>query len=322
MKRIGVRLLLRLADAWRGLLMLAFGAAGPRFAYAYSGLLARVLYRAATPLRQVSEAQCRAALAGRVPEERIPAIAEWGFVHRVWNLADLLLAPRWLLPTTLGRVGGRIPDPLLDELLCAQWRGRPAILLTAYYGPFDLLPLLLGYNGVRATAVYRRHANAAFDRLRTRVRALGGCTLITVDEALVEMPKLLDAGQTVALLADHEAPRRGIDETFLGLPTRIPRTVGILACRHNADVVVAGIRRVRRSFRFEAFCTDIIRPPDWRDAPDPVLYVTHRYLRALEALVLRDPEQYLWAYARWGAGDALPLSSGRPSPRSPPRGSG
>lgn len=295
-----VRWILRLADLHRTLLMLVFGVVGPRAAYAYMAPLARLLYRLAAPIRERSEAQCTAALRGRVPAERIAAIAENSFVHRIWNLADVLLAQRWLRRSALDRVGGRIPEPLLRELLTAQERRQPAILLTAYFGPFDLLPLLLGYNGVRATAVYRRHANAAFDRLRSRVRAMGGCELITVDEAIARLPRELDAGGTVAILADHHAVRRGIDTTFLGLPTRVPRTVGILACRHGADVIVAGLRRVRRSFRFEFLTTSVIRHAEWESADDPVLYVTERYLRALERLVLSDPEQYLWAYARWG----------------------
>lgn len=300
-----IRWIIRLADLHRGLLLLLYGIVGPRAAYAFTAPLARMLYRLAAPIRRRSEAQCAAALRGRFPSARIAAIAENSFVHRIWNLTDVLLAQRWLRPNALDRVGGRVPKPLRRELLAAQERRQPAILLTAYFGPFDLLPLLLGYNGVRATAVYRRHANAAFDRLRTQVRAMGGCELITVDEAITRLPRELELGRTVAILADHHVQRRGVDVTFLGLPTRVPRTVGILACRHGADVIVAGVRRVRRSFRFEFLTTDVIRHAEWKSADDPVTYVTERYLRALERLVLSDPEQYLWAYARWGR-DAPP----------------
>ncbi len=297
--------IVRLGDAYRALLALAFGVIGPRAAYAFSGTLARLLYRLAPPIRQRSETQCAAALGGRVPAARIRRIAEASFVHRVWNLTDLLLASRWLRRDALDRVGGRLPAALLDEILSAQRRRKPIILLTGYFGPYDLLPLLLGYNGVAAVAVYRRHINAAFDRYRTRVRAMGGCELVPVEAALDRLPRELEAGRTVAILSDHHDPRRGMDATFLGLPTRAARTVGLLACRHNADVVVAGVRRVRRSFRFEILALDTIRPADWADAGDPVVHVTERTLRGLERLVLSDPEQYLWAYERWGRG-AIP----------------
>ena len=33
---------------------------------------------------------------------------------------------------------------------------------------------------------------------------------------------------------------------------------------------------------------------------DPVEYITSRYLRGIERMILADPTQYLWAYPRWG----------------------
>ena len=45
--------------------------------------------------------------------------------------------------------------------------------------------------------------------------------------------------------------------------------------------------------------TDIIRPEDWADQPDPLYYITARYSRALEQMVREVPEQYLWIHRRW-----------------------
>jgi lauroyl/myristoyl acyltransferase len=86
--------------------------------------------------------------------------------------------------------------------------------------------------------------------------------------------------------------------------------VGLLAWRYNADVIVAGLRRVGDGFRFEIVVADIMDHTEWAEADDPVVYVTHRYLRGLEALVLGDPSQYLWGYARWGRDVAQELVAG------------
>ena len=45
---------------------------------------------------------------------------------------------------------------------------------------------------------------------------------------------------------------------------------------------------------------DLFGPDDWRNDPDPVVYITRRYLAGLERLILADPSQYLWAHPRWG----------------------
>jgi lauroyl/myristoyl acyltransferase len=302
--------LYRLSNLHRRLLVVYFAIIGPWWAYAITGALARVLYRLLDPVRLRSEAQCRAALAGRVPEGQIPRIAEEAFVQRAWDFTDLYLADRLLHAGTYRRYGGAIPAAALDRLLAAQRRGQPAILLTAYYGPFDLLPLLLGYNGVKCSAVYMAHKNADYDAYRRRVRGRGGTELVPVEEAIQRLPEVLELGGTVAILADHHAERRGLPVTFLGLPTQAMRTVGLLAWRFDADVVVSGIRRVNRQFQFELVVEDVIDHTDWAGQSDPVAYITHRYLRALEAMILRDPTQYLWAQNRWGMDVAAGFEQG------------
>jgi KDO2-lipid IV(A) lauroyltransferase len=182
----------------------------------------------------------------------------------------------------------------------AQQRGQPVILLSAYYGPFDLLPVFLGYNGIPAAVVYLPHANAAYDAYRRRIRACSGCELVPVERAVQRLPQILAGGGAIALVADHQAERRGLPIQFLGLPTTAQRTVGLLAWRYDADVVVAGIRRLGEAFRFEIEVADVIKRPAWADRADPIAYVTERYVGALERLILRDPTQYLWGYARWG----------------------
>jgi KDO2-lipid IV(A) lauroyltransferase len=237
-----------------------------------------------------------------MPDRNIPRVAEASFVHRAWNLTDLILADRLLHPGTYRRYGGRIPERDLDRFLAAQKRQQPLILLTAYYGPYDLLPAFLGLNGLRATMPYRPHPNRSYDRYRQRIRSRAGCELVPANEAASVLQDTLEAGGTIALVADHHTERKGVQTAFLGLPTQAMRSVGLLACRYGADIVVAGIRRRTEPFRFTFVVTDIIDHHAWTDLDDPVPYITERYLRALEELVLGDPAQYLWGHLRWGAG--------------------
>ena len=310
--KLWIRAVLWLNDLHRRLLAVFFAAAGPRVAYAVTDLLARLLYRLLPPIRERGEAQCRAALGNRLTSDQVAHVAERSFMHRAWNLTDLMLADRLLHSRTYRRFGGQIPEPHLTNMLQAQRRGQPTILLTAYYGPFDLLPVFLGFNGIRAGVVYRTHLNTQFDAYRRRIREQSGCELIPVERAVERLPQILEAGGTVAIVADHHAERRGLPVTFLGLPTMAVRSVGLLAWRFDADVAVAGIRRVGGAFRFEIEVTDTMKARDWAGNPDPVRYITERYLRALETLVLRDPSQYVWAYARWGRDLAQRLTAGEP----------
>jgi|GEM_PF-509691 len=296
-----------LGNAYRRLLGVALAVAGPALAYRITAWLALALYRSLEPLSMRTRSQCRAAMRGRLPEEEIDRIAEQSFVHRIWNLTDLMLADRWLHPGTYHRYGGRISQEFSDLLLQARAARHPVILVTAYYGPYDLLPVFLGYNGVRVTAVYRRHPNRVFDAFRTAVRSRSGCEMVPVERAAGRLTEVLEQGGVVALVADHDAPSRGIPTSFLGLPTRTPPVVAILAQRYSATVAVAGVRRLHDRFRFEIHVADVIRPEQWRGCPDPAGYITRRYQEALERIVLADPVQYLWAQDRWGTHHRRPV---------------
>jgi KDO2-lipid IV(A) lauroyltransferase len=297
---------------WSGFLNLL----GPRAAYALVRTQARIIYRLFDPVRLHTEAQCRAVYAGRLSEAEIRDLARRSFIHRSLNLADLMLAPRRLRPDRYRRYGLEIPQPHLDLLRAAQAQKRPVILVTAYYGPYDLLPGMLGCNGLAAGVVYRPHRNQDFDALRRSVRAATGCELITVDQSTTRLPEMLEAGRTVAILSDHEASRRGVSVTFLGRPTTYSRAVGLLAARHEAAVAVAGIRRRQRPFRFEIVVTDWFGPEAWASEADPVAAITRRYVAGIEALVAGDPSQYMWAHRRW-AESAEPAGASEPTPGRP-----
>jgi lauroyl/myristoyl acyltransferase len=123
--------------------------------------------------------------------------------------------------------------------------------------------------------------------------------MVAVESALSRLPAVLESGGAIGVVADHHDERRGVQARFLGLPTRAPRTVGVLAARHSADLVVAGVRRVG-VFRFKVQVAAIIKPAAWRELADPVPAITEAYLRAIETLVWNDPTQYHWLRARWG----------------------
>lgn len=312
-RRFFIRLFLALSDFQRRLLGVAFVIIGPRAAYAFTSVMARLLYRLVTPLHRLGEAQIRAAMGDRLDDPSITRLAERSFVHRMWNLADLSLADRLLHPGTFRRYVEDISPEHLQRLRAAMARRQPAVMITAYYGPFDLLPIVLAFNGIHTGIVYLPHRNERFDRFRHRIRSRGGSELVPVSRAAARCEAILDAGGMVAIVADHHAERRGMPVTFLGLPTMALRSVGLLACRYDADLVVAGIRRKDEAFRFRLVITDIVDHSEWREEADPVGFVTERYLRGLERLILDEPSQYLWFHPRWGKAFAKDLLTPRQS---------
>ena len=44
---------------------------------------------------------------------------------------------------------------------------------------------------------------------------------------------------------------------------------------------------------------DLIEPDEWTGTADDARLLTQRYTTALERIIRRDPEQYLWLHRRW-----------------------
>ena len=304
MMRVAGRCLILLADAYRSGLALFFAIIGPRASYRIGAVLAGVLYRLLEPLQKLSESHISAALGTRLSGPQIARMGKRAFIHRAWSHVDLLIARYRVSTRTFAAVGGRIDEHHLRLIRDAQARSQSLILVTCYYGPFDLLPVFLGYNGVRACVVYKPHANRRFDRFRNKVRQKSGCRVVPIASAIKPITQTLESGGAAALVADHPAEGKGsVPITFLGVPTTAVRSVGLLAWRYKAAVVVAGIRRIDERFRFRLVVADMFGPSDWQEESDPVVYITQRYVRGLERIVLDDPSQYLWGYCRWGRRD-------------------
>ncbi len=58
-------------------------------------------------------------------------------------------------------------------------------------------------------------------------------------------------------------------------------------------------RRLYSCMRYEIRVHDIIMPEEWEKQPDPLFYVSARYRRALERMVMLAPEQNLWLHRYW-----------------------
>lgn len=292
------RLLIRLGDGQRAALAIFYAIVGRRVAYLISDFAAAMILQLLPPLREQIERECSASFPQLDPRA-IRHLAALAFAHRLRNITDLLLARYRLHRVSFRTLGGELPVAQRAAIDAALARNQPLIFVTAYYGPYDLLPVYLGLNGVPLLVVYKSHESPGFDRLRRAIRAKSGCELVPLEHAATAIEHRLAGGGAVALVADHDDDPRGVDVSFLDRPARASRAVALLAQRHNAEIIVAGIRRTRRPFHVQIIECDIIRPADWSSAADPTVLITERMVAALDEMIRTQPEQYLWGHARW-----------------------
>ncbi len=86
---------------------------------------------------------------------------------------------------------------------------------------------------------------------------------------------------------------------FFGRKASTYKSIGLLAMEHEVPIIVGCARRTDVGYQYELCVNRIIRPEEWRDRDDPLMWITQEYSRAMEEFIRVAPEQYLWIHRRW-----------------------
>lgn len=205
------------------------------------------------------------------------------------------------------------------------------IFITGHCGNWEVLGYTLAVLGFHLNALYRPLDLRPLDRWVRETRERRGLSLIDKFGAGEVMPGLMEKGEPVSFLADQNAGERGVYVPFFGRLASTYKSIGLLALRYDAPIVCGCGRAISpglgghfvldennpplnaQGFRYELDVVDVIHPHEWADQPDPLFYVTARYRRALELMVRRAPEQYLWMHRYWKTRPAFERA-GKPIP--------
>lgn len=264
--------------------------------YAFAKALAAILYRVDARHRKIGIENLRQAFGDRYTEAGRDAIVRGVYLHFCRMLMEILHIPRKLHPTTWrDRITLVGHEKVLDRLL----RGGPLIMLTGHFGNWEMAGYLFGVFGFPPNSVARTLDNPLIDRYLRSFRERTGQRMIAKKGGYDEMLDVLRSGCVLSFLADQDAGERGMFVDFFGRPASTHKAIALMAIEHHAPVVVGYARRVGPGFRYEVGCTELIEPDEWTGTADDARLLTQRYTSALEAIIRRDPEQYLWLHRRW-----------------------
>ena len=240
-----------------------------------------------TPSRAVAEARIREALGRAADPAEVRRICRGMYdnIARFW--AEALFVPR-----RLGEAGWRryVNVNGEDRLETVARSGRGCLLATAYFGNPAAAAVALGqiFRPVHVVADF-----LAQPQLRAWQRELYAMPTIRVIErraAGVAIPKILETGGAVFLICEQE--RLGGPATnvpFLGRTVRCYPTLDRLAKWFNVPTVAVACHRNDVPLSFTLDVAGIV------DGECEDGEVTRRTMAALEAAILRRPEQYLWS---------------------------
>jgi len=238
------------------------------------------------------EFRANVAQAGLAFDAAVPAIGEAGrFIAELPKL--------WMRSPTVSCLGNvRIEGQAHASNAFA--RGKGVIFFGPHCGSFELGPQALAELYGPITAIYRPARKPWLARLELIARSRPGFHVVPASlSGIRQMLKALKNNQAVAMLTDQVPPEgQGLWAPFFGRPAYTMTLAARLALQSGAVVLPVSCERLPKGSGYFLKIWPPLTALDSLPKSDllPAVTVINQ---AIEAIVLSQPGQYLWGYARY-----------------------
>jgi KDO2-lipid IV(A) lauroyltransferase len=184
--------------------------------------------------------------------------------------------------------------------VAARNRDSGIIILSAHFGNFELFAPAHAMHGFQINLVHHTQRFLAGDALITYIRERAGVEIIRKHAAARAVLKALRRGETVGIPFDQNAKRsEAIFVPFFGELAATASGLARLVRISRAPVVPAFIVREpnQRTHRIEIQDEVPIQCGD--DSEADIAENTRRFVKVIEEVVRRYPEQFLWTHRRY-----------------------
>lgn len=181
-----------------------------------------------------------------------------------------------------------------------RYPGKGLLVLSAHFGNFELVAAAHAMHGYQISLVHHTQRFLAGDAMATFVRERAGVEIIRKHSAARAVLRALKTGDLVAIPFDQNAKRsEAVFVPFFGEMAATTSGLARLAMISGAPIVPAFI--VRDPNHRTHFIEIMEEVPVQRtgDLDADVLENTRRFVGAVEAIVRRYPEQFLWTHRRF-----------------------
>ena len=229
------------------------------------------------------------------PAER-ERIGRASYEHFAWNALDFARSEAW----NKGDVLARADFDGMEHYEAARARGKGVFLLTLHMGNFELAVQRAVLAGIELVVIGRPMRNELIYAHLRASRQSFGATLVDRDRAIPAMLRALRKNTGVAVLNDqYMSPTRGGKFVpFFGVRAASPVGVAVLAVRTGAAIVPGYIHRDGPDHH-SVHLLPALDVPLCGDRTKDVEATACACNEALEAIIRRYPEQWMWGHRRF-----------------------
>jgi len=281
------------AAVW--LILKTLGALPRTVARAFAASVTSLLFRLQPKLQKTAEFNLRLAFPDWTAVQRKDVTRK--MVRNLgWMAAEFARFPR----LTKENIGEVVILEGHENFLAGQRRGNGVLYLTGHIGAWELSSLAHALYGYPLHFIARPLDNQRLDALVNQYRCSSGNQPIFKNESARVMLRILKDSGTIGILADQNTmPEEGVFVDFFGKSACATTGIARVAL-HTGAAVVPGyaywdhtIQKYR--LRFDP-PVDLVRSGD---AERDVFENTQRFAKAIEEIVRKHPDQWVWVHQRW-----------------------
>lgn len=213
-----------------------------------------------------------------------------------WQLAEFCQMPGY----TLDRASGFLRYEGLENYLEARRRGKGVLVLTGHIGAWELSSFYHSLASYPMGMVIRRLDNPWVDRFVNRIRCLHGNRVLHKDDFARGLIAAMRAGETVGVLMDtNMTPPQGVFVDFFGHAACTAAGVARVALRTGAAVLPGFLVWEQAEQRYVLHFEPALELTNTGEDENDAAANTQLFTGALENIIRRYPEQWLWVHRRW-----------------------
>lgn len=203
--------------------------------------------------------------------------------------------------------GGRSPEKVLkkikiegmENLTKVLGKGKGAILFSAHFGNWELIPFILSRElEENIYSIARKMDNPLTEDIVLKFRSFMGSEIIYKEGSLRKMLRVLEDNKLVYLLVDQNTiSREGVIADFFGKKVVAVTSVAQIYLKKKVPVIPLFI-----NYRKNSIVLKISKEVSLRESGDykkDIAACTQYCLSLVEEEIRENPEQWFWFHDRW-----------------------
>lgn len=174
--------------------------------------------------------------------------------------------------------------------------GKDVIALAGHYANWEWASYAISTVEQQVITLYKTLSNKYIDKYLKSNRSEGGVEMISIDNTRSAFSKKENKPKMIVLVADQNPgnPRHAIWLNFLGIDTACIHGPEFFTRFYKMPVIFLDVQRVKKGY----YTLEIIDLGEdlWQK---PKEEITKIYMKTLENIILKKPEDWLWSHKRW-----------------------